>query len=106
MNKKILKKRKEIKLNNKKSFSKQSLLFMKKYPHLFPICNSYGISKKKIDRIFKIMHNITLKSAINNINLELAIRMILVAIKMNHKFKEGSIGKFYYDLFKKEGIKI
>ena len=51
------------------------------------------------------MYDVTLNLGISNIDLESAIRMILFANSKNHQYKDGSIGKFYYDLFKKEGIK-
>lgn len=105
MNKKILKMKKRDKLNNKRNFSKQDLLFMKKYPILYPICSTYGISKRKIDQTFRIMRNVTVKLGISNADLMFAIRMVLVATNKKHKFKQGSIGEYYDNLFKKEGIK-
>jgi len=106
MNKKILKTKKRDKLNNKKSFLKQDLLFIKKYPILYPICSTYRISKMKIDQTFRITRDVTLKLGIMDSELQSAIRMILVSTNQNHHFKNGSIGKFYYDLFEKEGIKL
>ncbi|OAA94096.1 MULTISPECIES: hypothetical protein [Clostridium] len=105
MNKSV-KNKKYLKLNIKRNFTKQDLLFLKKYPELFPMCTIFGITKRKIDYIFKVITYTMHKPGKAYSEIELGIRMIIAAYIHGHSFPKNSIGVYYQKLFEKAGIKM
>ena len=98
-----IKDKKKSYLNYKKSFTKQDLLFIKKYPRLFIICSNNNVSKKQIDIVFHKMNQFNL---ISNAEIECIIHVILISEDEQYTFKKGSKGDYFKNVFKRLNIKI
>lgn len=97
-----IKNKKKDKLNHKKSFTKEDLLFLKKYPRLYPICKVNNINYSKANGAFKKINKLGLCT---KEEIQCAIRMIVAAEERKYTFKKNSKGDSFKKLFSKLDIK-
>jgi hypothetical protein len=87
-----------------REFTKEELLFLKQFPRLFALC-SYkctGVTRLELKKIYiKVIKAYSMDKE----TFENSIRMILFRIDYDGcNFKEGSYGKYYYDLYTSLGV--
>jgi hypothetical protein len=98
---KNIKHKKKNKLMMKKSFKKEDLLFMKKFPRLFGICYMNNIPYKEILNTWKKVKKLKLTT---KSEFEVMQHCLIVAKKENYTFKKGSLGYWYKKLFELAGV--
>ena len=98
MNKHI-KHKKFNRMYDKKYLDKESLLFIKQFPHLFLTCSCYFIPRVNVKRVYK---KVIKYSNISKDEFETSLKMILVSMNFSENI-EGRT-KYYLDLYTKLGI--
>ena len=98
MNKHI-KHKKFNRMYDKKYLDKESLLFIKQFPHLFLTSSCYFIPRVNVKRVYK---KVIKYSNISKDEFETSLKMILVSMNFSENI-EGRT-KYYLDLYTKLGI--
>lgn len=97
---KYIKNKKKNKMLPKKLFSKQELLFLKKFPRLHAICYYNNISYQTINKGWN-----TVKKIVTKEEYEIAIRVAIAAIDNGYVYRQGTRGEFAMNIFKMSKIK-
>lgn len=103
MNKYIKRKKKTL-LKINKSLTKEERLFVKQFPRLYAICiiDELKLNRIILNKIYKRVINS--KYSIDKDYFQTTLRMVLIHIFEDKRFKIGSVAEYYFELYTKLGI--
>jgi len=85
----------------KSSFTKEDLLFIKQFPHLFVTCSFLYPNMTRLD-IKRIYNRVVKYTKLDKTEFETSLKMVL--FNLHEKTKIGIRVKYYLDLYTKLGI--